>query len=147
DFAYDERFETSYERLLLADEMDPVLQDVFRSRTSAEWVAAGDAGRIPITPMATPLELPNQPHWSERGAFGAFDAAGVAAPTLPFRSSFAGGGRAWRSAGGAPLEGLKVVDFSMGWAGPLCARTLADLGAEVVKIEASGHPDWWRGWE
>jgi crotonobetainyl-CoA:carnitine CoA-transferase CaiB-like acyl-CoA transferase len=147
DLAYDQRFETSYERLLLADEIDPVLQEIFRTRTSAEWVAAGDANRIPITPMATPLDLPRQPHWAARGDFGPFDDTGVAAPTLPFRTRFAGEGRPWRPAGPAPLTGLKVVDFSMGWAGPLCARTLGDLGAEVLKIEASGHPDWWRGWE
>jgi crotonobetainyl-CoA:carnitine CoA-transferase CaiB-like acyl-CoA transferase len=147
DLAYDERFETSYERLLAADEIDPVLEEVFRTRTSAEWVAVGDANRIPITPMATPLDLPAQPHWVARGAFAPFDASGAPAPTLPFRMTFAGGGRPWRAAGDAPLAGLKVADFSMGWAGPLCARTLADLGADVVKIEASGHPDWWRGWE
>jgi crotonobetainyl-CoA:carnitine CoA-transferase CaiB-like acyl-CoA transferase len=34
-----------------------------------------------------------------------------------------------------PLEGVKVVDFSRVLAGPLCARTLADLAADVVKIE------------
>jgi crotonobetainyl-CoA:carnitine CoA-transferase CaiB-like acyl-CoA transferase len=147
DLAYDERFETSYERLLLADEVDPVLEEIFRTRTSAEWVAVGDANRIPITPMATPLELPDQPHWAERGDFATYDETGVRAPTLPFRSRFAGDGRDWRPVGPAPLAGLKVVDFSMGWAGPLCARTLADLGADVVKVEASGHPDWWRGWE
>jgi crotonobetainyl-CoA:carnitine CoA-transferase CaiB-like acyl-CoA transferase len=35
----------------------------------------------------------------------------------------------------APLAGLKVVDFSRVLAGPLCARTLQDLGADITKIE------------
>ena len=45
------------------------------------------------------------------------------------------------------LAGVRVVDLSMGWAGPLAARNLADMGADVIKVEGCVRFDWWRGWE
>lgn len=41
-------------------------------------------------------------------------------------------------------DGLRVVDFSQGMAGPLCTMILADNGADVVKVEPPGG-DWARG--
>ncbi len=43
-----------------------------------------------------------------------------------------------RPAAKGPLDGLLVLDFSRLFAGPLASMTLADLGAEVIKVESPG---------
>ena len=44
------------------------------------------------------------------------------------------------------LEGIKVIDFSQILAGPFCTSQLADMGAEVIKVEKPGIGDDTRGY-
>lgn len=47
---------------------------------------------------------------------------------------------------GGPLKGIRVLDFTRAFSGPLCTMMLAEFGADVIKVENPKNPDETRTW-
>jgi crotonobetainyl-CoA:carnitine CoA-transferase CaiB-like acyl-CoA transferase len=170
DVARNPRYAVNTDRLEHSHEIDALFQPMWENRTATEWFELALEYKLPITVVPTMAELLEQSVHRERGAFVPVRIGDAAfeAPVLPQHLTLtpprAGGTAplagedevAWlvplsdrpagRAASGTlPLEGLRIVDLTMGWAGPTAARHLGDLGAEIIKVEACQYPDWWRG--
>ncbi|WP_428488156.1 CoA transferase [Rhodopila sp.] len=171
----DPRYAINLDRLTHAREIDALFQPVWNTRTATEWFELALIYKLPLAVVPTMAELLEQHVHRERGAFAPIRIGDTAfeAPVLPqhltLTPPLAGGTAplageddpAWHvpasdrpagpapsgppSAGILPLSGLRIVDLTMGWAGPTAARHLGDLGAEIIKVEACQYPDWWRG--
>ncbi|MDB5694607.1 MAG: L-carnitine dehydratase/bile acid-inducible protein [Sphingomonas bacterium] len=163
----DPRFQTRFDRSRHMAELDGIIGDRLKSRTAQEWFQLALARRVPLVVVPSMAELLAQPVHRARGAFQSVSVGearfeGPSVPlhlcaTPPARNGVAplpGEGtpppaRAAPAlplvpADRRPLAGMRILDLSMGWAGPLATRQLADLGAEIVKVEACAYPDWWR---
>jgi len=170
ELGQDPAFATSDLRFQASATIDALLAPELRKRARAELLEEGQRRRIPLAPMPAPAEVFTTPHWRERGSFRGLriDGRAFEGPAAPFRvrahgassthgstqlpgaspaPSNAPAGRAQSDAPAGPLSGLRVLDLSMGWSGPLAGRHLADLGADVIKVESCSHMDWWRGWD
>ena len=51
------------------------------------WLEEGQRLRIPMAPVPDLKELPETPHWRERGSFAPVDGAGAIGPAMPFHAT------------------------------------------------------------
>ncbi len=153
-----------------ADECNTLLEPWFRARTKEEISRLCLDHRIPGAPVYDMREVAGHPHLRERGYFAEVDAGGgvLRVPTHPFAGlgHDAGHVRTVPAPDGhppsvpgrgvrakpfsekvdprRPLTGLRVVDFGWVWAGAIPGHILADMGAEVIRVESRKPLDYMR---
>jgi crotonobetainyl-CoA:carnitine CoA-transferase CaiB-like acyl-CoA transferase len=139
---------------------------LFETRTAGEWEDLVNAAGTPTAICRESAEWLVHPHARASGAvievedpvLGALVQPGITprldatpgavtgpAPVAPTHTAewqatrpVNGGGRPAVS-NAAPLAGVKVLDLCIILAGPTCGRTLAEFGADVIKIDAPGR--------
>jgi crotonobetainyl-CoA:carnitine CoA-transferase CaiB-like acyl-CoA transferase len=166
----DGRLATGAARKANADLADRIVTSWTRHQDVAETAAAFlQERRIPATACATPEDLLRDSQLEYRHYFrGATLEPGQVPARVPGnvvpvqrkgndgideqRSARKPGNQPAASAPDTtalPLAGVTVLDMSLWWAGPMAARILGDLGANVIRIERPTQPadeDAWPPW-
>jgi crotonobetainyl-CoA:carnitine CoA-transferase CaiB-like acyl-CoA transferase len=168
--AEDPRFKPAKSRLEHWDAFVALLQDTAAAETADAVLAKLQSARVVAARCYSLTQLRDDcPHLAERGFWESIDTPSGPRPILgpQFRLSatprpprtapppignatgFTGPRRAIPApapppSGTGPLAGLRVVEFTTAWAGPMAGRILAWLGAEVIHVESASRTDSWR---
>lgn len=165
----DAKYETMGGRMQHRAEVEALLRPWLATQSKRALFARGQAAGLAWSCLASLEEALADPQFAARGYFVELEdpvLGRVRMPGAPFRGS----ALRWRNAPAPaaaeatgfttpadlhpatsaaapapPLDGLRVLDLTHDWAGPHCARLLADYGAEVIKIEYPKRLDGMRG--
>ena len=139
----------------------PTIDAWIAERTVDDVLDLASAFRIPNAPIANGADIATLEHFRARGTFVPNPRDGVTNPGPPYRLGSArlrppeaaprlgehaadvgpSGERPARAARELPFSGLRVLDMTAFWAGPLTGHVLAMLGAEVIHVESPTRPD------
>jgi crotonobetainyl-CoA:carnitine CoA-transferase CaiB-like acyl-CoA transferase len=170
DWLADEAMARGTHRTLHRDDIEPVIDAWTSVRSTDQVVEVATALRIPVAEVGNGANLPHFDHLVDGGWFTT-NSYGFTQPSVPYRLGAGASPRpfgvapplgrdtarqrdriattARRPASSSPpaadaplpLAGLRVLDLTAFWAGPLIGHACAILGAEVIHVESTRQPD------
>ncbi|WP_343715691.1 CoA transferase [Inquilinus sp.] len=160
---HDERFGAPIPRRAHWAELFAIIQDKVADLRAEDFVATLQQEEVIAAKAYRPTELYGSAHLAQRGYWETAEGRLILGP--PFRLSrtprqvrpaapTAGADAGWTPAaapegGGAPagpgpLAGLRVLELTTAWAGPMAGRVLGFLGAEPIHVESPTRVNSWR---
>lgn len=143
-------------------EWNQIVREWTTQRSTDEIVALASDLRIPVSPVNNGQTVLNHPQFVARGVWSTYADGSFTHPLAPYQidgrrpAPTAGApalgemanvpahnriATATDSAPGLPLGGVRILDATAWWAGPSSTHILAALGAEVIHLESTDHPD------